>query len=356
VFPSEIQMLLVIFGAGASYDSIPFIPPQNYNQFRPPLGDNLFEARQYFLDIMSRYPRCKGIAPHLIGGSVEQKLQELSAGANPEVRRQLTAVKYYLQEVITLCDKQWSRLSRGITNYRGLFDEIEGWRQRQNTNICVVTFNYDTLLESALVEDPRIQKKLERIEDYVLPPYTLVKAHGSINWGHDYSPQTDASTLISLRQGTPSDIVGQKNRMIDLSSAIKLDEKFYLIQGDLKTGYLTPALAIPVETKSDYECPKDHIDRLCQFLPSVKIMITIGWRAKERTLMDMLIDRLSSNVKTMVVSSSPESANKRIKFMEQAGLKCEFFPANVAGFTQFASGREATRFLNQMSAQLGLVS
>jgi hypothetical protein len=142
-----------------------------------------------------------------LGGSVERKLQELSEGSesNKEIAIQLTAVKYYLQEVIDLCARQWGVYSRGITNYRGLIDEVEGWCQKNDTTVTLVTFNYDTLLESSLTDEARIRKRFDTLDDYLLPPYTLIKPHGSINWWHHISPQTDPASLTILRLNEPPD-------------------------------------------------------------------------------------------------------------------------------------------------------
>ena len=77
-------MLLVILGAGASYDSVPSRPAPNdahYNDLpnRPPLADQLFADRQYFGRVMTKYQECLDIAPrlrHLRGGaSIESVLQ-----------------------------------------------------------------------------------------------------------------------------------------------------------------------------------------------------------------------------------------------------------------------------------------
>src|SRR5579871_4331568 len=72
-------MLLVVFGAGASYDSIPSVPvpevivsshegrrlwsPQNEN--RPPLANQLFEDRPGFASALERFPQCHPIVPYL---------------------------------------------------------------------------------------------------------------------------------------------------------------------------------------------------------------------------------------------------------------------------------------------------
>jgi hypothetical protein len=65
-------MLMVIFGAGASYDSCPTYPPGTPVQFhsavglneydRPPLADHLFANRMAFAGLLLRYPECQKIA------------------------------------------------------------------------------------------------------------------------------------------------------------------------------------------------------------------------------------------------------------------------------------------------------
>src|SRR6266571_5151475 len=60
-------MLLVIFGAGASFDSAPTYPPganvlggDRLNNFhRPPLANELFENRPVFAEAITRLPECQ---------------------------------------------------------------------------------------------------------------------------------------------------------------------------------------------------------------------------------------------------------------------------------------------------------
>jgi hypothetical protein len=96
-------MLLVIFGAGASYDSDPARPPETVkDDRRPPLADQLFDNREKFAEALTYFPECKPIVPLLRGtGEVEQRLEQLrdeaiSAPPYPERLRQLAAVRGYL--------------------------------------------------------------------------------------------------------------------------------------------------------------------------------------------------------------------------------------------------------------------
>jgi hypothetical protein len=60
-------MLLVIFGAGASYDSVPSRPPSKFPNIeeRLPLANQLFADRGLFNNTMRRFPRCLAIVPYL---------------------------------------------------------------------------------------------------------------------------------------------------------------------------------------------------------------------------------------------------------------------------------------------------
>jgi hypothetical protein len=68
-------MLMVIFGAGASYDSCPTYPPgtavpaspDSLNHYhRPPLAIELFEDRPVFAEAIEHYfPECQPIVPRL---------------------------------------------------------------------------------------------------------------------------------------------------------------------------------------------------------------------------------------------------------------------------------------------------
>ncbi len=65
-------MLLTIFGAGASYDSVDldFVPGLRREvdlgvRFRPPLANQLFDERPEFVAAMNRYPEMSTLVPRL---------------------------------------------------------------------------------------------------------------------------------------------------------------------------------------------------------------------------------------------------------------------------------------------------
>jgi len=65
-------MLMVVFGAGASYDSSATHPPpplggnpDPYHDCRLPLGDYVFEERPLFSPILERFPRALDVVQRL---------------------------------------------------------------------------------------------------------------------------------------------------------------------------------------------------------------------------------------------------------------------------------------------------
>ena len=257
-------MLMVIFGAGASYDSIPSNPPGPNdfsrrivaNSYRPPLANQLFEERTFFAETLEKYKACLAIVPrlrHLGNRPLEEVLEELQTEAEnyPRGPQQMAAVRYYLHDMLWACGDAWLREAHGVTNYRTLLDEIDRCRKTDEI-VSLVTFNYDTLLEPGL-ED--LGLKIEHVSDYVdkNPHYKVFKVHGSVNWGqvvgkadleqsrHDHHPLP-----------TIDRIIGRANKLqITQSFVISQTHPMAWVDGQP----VFPAIAIPVQKKNDICMP-----------------------------------------------------------------------------------------------------
>ncbi len=302
-------MLLVIFGAGASFDSVPHLAPDGdsfkpisyasprtiQDRHRPPLASQLFENRPEFVQAMEAFPDCKAIVPLLRGTlPVEQQLAvlEQQAESYPARRRQLVAIRLYLHTVLWHCTQNWRTQHKSITNYATLLDAIERWRYGNNEKVCVVTFNYDAMIEQAMEQVLRLG--FEHFGRYVSHPmYQLIKLHGSIDWGLELeSPQVARSSQELLEHAL-------ELRVSDHFRKAALGVTF----DDGTVGM--PALAIPVQKKNEFMCPPGHLEALATLLPSVTKIIAIGWRATEHHFLNMLKNKLSGlkgDVDLMVVS------------------------------------------------------
>jgi len=307
-------MLLVIFGAGASYDSVLHHPPPeaqfstnlarvqrfgSYEEFRPPLANQLFDDRPLFVQIMQNYVAFKPLVNLLRGDvRVEQRLAKFEEEAKtfPTRHAQLAAIRYYLHQMLWRCQSHWESEHQGITNYLTFLDAIERWRYENGEQVCFVTFNYDTMLENSMTqlwhwEFPNLNAYTSRSD------YKLIKLHGSVDWG---------LRMLSV-PGT-----GQPFQVIE--SAVKglaISDSYEKVRPDMHFedgtwGY--PALAIPVEKKSEFVCPPEHVTALADgVLPNVTKIITIGWRATEQNFLAMLKNPLTGvrgDVDLMVVSGN----------------------------------------------------
>jgi hypothetical protein len=183
-------MLMVIFGAGASYDSFPSSPapaPTASTDFgeRSPLASQLFADRGDFRNIARKYPKCLPLITDLEprrceGVSVEEFLEAYKAQADAEARSQLWAIRYYLQAVIQRCESGWDMRTRGASNYSSLFNPV-----RRSGHVCLVTFNYDTLLEQSLRQFDVLSQALEAtsVTRGALSSNYTAQRIGAAGWG-----------------------------------------------------------------------------------------------------------------------------------------------------------------------------
>src|SRR5262249_1630173 len=178
-------MIMVILGAGASYDSIPSRPPPSseagLTNGRPPLAAQLFSSHPLSEDCLSSFPRCHPIVPYLqtipLNSSVEHMLETLQAEGDTDPHRkcQIAPIRCYLQFLISECERNWAPATQRITNYVTLLDQL----RRTDNSVLLVTFNYDRLIEKALAS---LKISITDLPDYVSNhKVKLIKLHGSVN-------------------------------------------------------------------------------------------------------------------------------------------------------------------------------
>ena len=172
---------------------------------------------------------------------------------------------------------------------------------RRGSKYASWTFNYDTMLEEAMLqlwgwEFTNLNAYTSRSE------YKLIKLHGSVDWGLE---------MLSVPgRGQPTEVIDSAVRGLTISDTygkVKLDMHFE--NGTF--GY--PALAIPVEKKSEFVCPPGHLGALADVLPNVTKIITVGWRATEQHFLKMLknpLTGLQGDVDLMVVAGTIQGATE----------------------------------------------
>jgi SIR2-like domain len=342
-------MILVIFGAGASYDSVPSRSPSQWVRShlpdRPPLANELFSDIEVVKDALDRFPECHPIISYLQNipdkETIETVLEDSQSEGNTDVvrKRQLAAIRFYLQLVIWEFERRWRSVHRGITNYVTLLDQVRRAR-RPDEPVCIVTFNYDRMIEDAL---RYVGITIAAVEDCIKnPDFKLFKLHGSVNWGRRVKAPFDT---VNSGRGI-WDVIRE---LIQRADEVSLSSDFEMVSehpiGKLDTVPLFPALQIPVTTKRDYECPDKHLECLKDLLPQTRTILTIGWRGMENHFLDMLAQLLAGKplVGACAIAGGSSGSKAVLSRLLQAGI-----PINPSqydkGFTEFAISRRAETF------------
>src|SRR5882724_8032071 len=301
-------MLLVIFGAGASYDSVAHLPPSAvndalHNPERPPLANQLFDNRPIFVKAMREFPEVIPLASPLrrSGVIVEAELAKLKEQSKtyPPARQELAAIRFYLHSALWECQKKWHEKHNNITNFTALLRELKRWRYETNERACLVTFNYDTMVEQAM--DLVLGCKFRSFSEYISQDnFALIKLHGSIDWGLEIAEQVSG----------PQDIIHRVDKLTVTQTYRRvLRPPMVLESGPIGL----PALSIPVENKDEFNCPPEHVEELERCIPDVTKIITIGWRATEAEFLKKLkapFTGLRCAPELMIVSGDQQGAKE----------------------------------------------
>ena len=361
-------MLMVILGAGASYDSYGSWPggaragggrsgPIDPDDYRPPLTRDLFAEGPAVNATTLAIPECA----HWVGymrrllqergerqvESVEEILANLAGSPDPNLSKRATlAISLFMQRMLTECQNAWtSTVTANVTNYGTLLADIA---VAGVAEACFVSFNYDTLFEQAL---PTIGVTIDSLESYVThPAYKVVNPHGSLNWAHELSPQG-----ITEFFGPPADAA---RWLIAHAPEVNPPPDFkyfptprFAVSPSPAAG-LWPAIALPVARKADFECPKPHLDALDACVPKVSKLLTIGWRDAEQHFLTRLAGKLPRTVSALVVGRDRKDAGEIAVTLNGAGLAGRFQSAN-GGFTESLRKEIPTFLAEQLPTRVG---
>src|SRR5258705_2738838 len=282
-------MKAVIFGAGASFDSVyeyyePMNPFHNSSdkptmdeiigyyksisdyQFKSPLTKDLFSPKPEFKKILDKYPGAKSLASMIFErDKVEKCLEELKIKIENHRNDQLLAkfinIQFYLRELFGNVSAFYNQV--GYSNYEALVNYAHDYSRATDEDVIFISFNYDLLLEQA-VERVTL-RKIKNIDDYINGHIKIFKPHGSCNWFRLIS-QAAAHLNTGVAVLSLSDYLLNN---IDKYSLIKpqLDEQILLgnwneadifVDGNVKK-YKMPQIAVPLLSKTDFLMPSNHL-------------------------------------------------------------------------------------------------
>ena len=327
-------MLLVIIGAGASYDSAisrPILPNVHGDlpmSSRPPLANGLFQERNVFFTAAHNHPHFQPLVHRLRPSekrSIEAVLEEIANEADTYSKRkaQLLSIRYYIKHAIGSCVGKWLEEVDGSTNYRVLLDLIQQFTN-DNDRILLATFNYDNLVEKALQHE--LGYGFDRIDDYAASSrrFPLFKLHGSTDWAR----------YVQHNRVPYPEMIKNAERLVPTDIILKEDEA---IEDTVHGWGFIPAIAIPMQTKQDFECPPQHLQQFAAYLPKVKKILMIGWRGLEDHFIKILNHHLI-RVQSMLVVSKDDTNEIAERFPHRLAnraveiMKVETFDK---GFSEF---------------------
>jgi hypothetical protein len=352
-------VLLIIFGAGASFDCLSRrvldrIDPGAQDEWRPPLASGLLSERHSFEQVLEGLPQCAALVANLqeliaAGANIERELETLQEGAAayPPRYRELMAFRFYLRETLWRSSLNWTRLSAGKTLFADLFRRVDIWRHAADETVCVATFNYDLLIDHALAG--QVGMELSHASDYVSDRrYHYAKLHGSVNWARKVAAPDETTTATA-----------DHARAAIIDSAASFAES----QGDhfvrrfddplSESGFLyIPAIAIPTDTKKNFECPPSQLSVIQTDIPQVDRILVVGWRGAEMHFLEKLRHLKGMATPVLLVGHTENGCEETTANLTSIGLSSNSIGWSATGFSAFMQTTGLETFLDSSVGDL----
>jgi hypothetical protein len=334
--------LAVILGAGSSYDCVTGNVTDVDTDYRPPLTRDLFAFRASFNTILRKYPKAEALSDEIrtqvaAGTSVETLLRSLEGNPNEFVKRQYYAIPLYLQELLGEVSAHYVRA--GPTKFDTLVRALES---SSYDKILYLTLNYDLFLEKALRRLYLINLSVPRHYVGGNFKWSLIKLHGSVNWGRKLMNPAGAKNSSEILDYLAGELV--------LDSDVRVLNGWQEEARLIDNSYYYPAITVPLEGKDEFICPKEHSDHAKEFLHDCTDFLVIGFSALDGHVLKLLevVPRVE---KLTIVNEGRDSAIETLDRLVQVNNNFAPFPAgkeSVAsdvGFARFIDDGRLLSFL-----------
>lgn len=329
---------IIVLGAGASH---------NYSHYGtpPPLTNHLVDSEFLDLDIVKKYTEAASLFSEIAPQVIEQKksfeevltLIKKDLGHHAHRRQQFVALQFYLKDYF----EKLSGNFQNINNYRTLISKIHDY---SNGQACLVTFNYDTLLEQSIGYD-----RFDSLRSYIDTSPHVVKLHGSHDWVYigqknsltvdeEYFPIKSSFDYLKTNPDYLDNIRERGANPFHIRELSRSSEYGKVIQ--------FPAIAVPVTDKQNFLCPINHIELLRRNLGQTDRLLVIGWKAGDSDFTQFIKDYLNPKALLTVVSGTIESAEEISKRLNEI----KTFASSRAyggGFSGFVSSDYCQEFFTR---------
>lgn len=340
-----IDRLFVILGAGASHSclsdkaDVPFEA-----DYWPPLTPDLFTTkRPGYAEILAKYPLVRAAAAELstIDSAVglEAQLRDYRGSEHEHDRQVFRAVLPYLQELLYTVSEQFTTFPQ---NYEVLVMKLLRLKE-----VMFVSLNYDSLLDNALLTFDSAKTGLDW---YVRQErnWSLIKLHGSVDWGVLVSGSDGLRTFTEPKADLPA-----ASGIMLRPGALFEKRGFMSEKGAHGTELFFPALSAPVGEADELVCPPDHVNLLRARLDETQPMhvLVIGYSGIDKEIVS-LIRESGRGLKTLtIVDRDRDAAFGVAERMAAEGVGSEDTKPSHANFNVWVRGGGLDAFVDEMTKQ-----
>lgn len=272
------ERILIITGAGASYDCAEH-SQRGFNwHWRPPLVDGLFEDRAEFLRVLNSYPGAKAVTglirQRVQGGEpFEEVLKSLRDNSNTRIGRHFLQVPLYLSDLFERVSSDF--IETGVSDYNTLIGYVE---EADADRAMLATVNYDCLLDNAVSN--WYGTKPSKVEHYInfAPGRSYAKLHGCCRWMHPVvSGVPPGVNLAEILSHTADSVTWSSDILVGRPDAFWRFDSFHVF----------PAISVPVAGKTEFTCEL-HADAFRGFAKEATRLLIVGFSCRDAHIVEIL--------------------------------------------------------------------
>ena len=273
--------LVVLIGAGASYDCASGSVSDFDVEFRPPLTKELFAFRPSFNSILKKYPGAESLSDEIrsrvnLGESIEAVLREIAERPDIKIRRQYWEVLFYLQELLGEIGEKYIR--SGVTKFVTLLNAIIN---AKFDSTLILSLNYDLLVEQAFARSEN--RRFHDLNSYLSQGESpnFIKLHGSANWGRQL--------LAPVGHGRQmTEILDSLTGEPQLASVPRVLAGYRETHRFVDGLYHFPALSEPIQGSKHFSCPDVHLKKARELLSQRFRLLVIGFSGLDEHVLELL--------------------------------------------------------------------
>jgi len=339
------ERLVILLGAGSSYDCVDTERNPVDAGWRPPLVNQLFDARATFDEILNRYPGARARADQIRTAVQKQKpfeelLRDMVAGPTLALRRGMWEVPLYLQELMGEVSTRY--VLAGSTKFETMLTMVMASSFRQ---ILILTVNYDLFVERAAIA--LMRHAFDSVDKYIWTcdeqRWALIKLHGSVNWGRRFKPSRSENYWGSIF-ATLTELVLEDE--VKVLAGHNSDHRF------IQPVHYYPALALPVAGKTDFVCPPSHVDYARGFLAELggpDRLVIIGFSGLDNHVLQSLLANVRCVPMLRIVNGDTKAGGATLDRIARAarGVGSAHSPVYDGGFRKFIESGDFESFLRE---------